>query len=182
MKKIFISMMVFAMFDSCVCMRQSMEESERLARIERLHMDTALGQSGVDSELFSLTKEFKNRTEECFYTPRMLYVELVLSGFDREKIEVLSEAIDILIEMVKKMDIMPSNPLLSQRITWSSFGLRDTLTGDLMQIRTDHRLGKNVAKKEALFKRELIDVLMGRITTVDELIDSESGSSDEDSN
>lgn len=179
MKKIFILMMMLALFDSCVCMRQSMTEPEKLARIERLHMDAALGKSGVDSELFSLTKEFKNRAEEGFYTSRMLYAELVLSGFDREKTGVLPEAIDIFIEIVKKMDIMPSNPLLSQRITWSNPGLRDTLTGDLMQIRTDHRLGKNVAKKEALFKRELIDVLTGKITTIDELIDSESGSSEE---
>lgn len=180
MKKIFTLTVMLALFNSCVCMRQSMTEPEKLARIEHLHMDAVLGQSGVDSELFSLTKEFKNRAEECFYTSRMLYAELVLSSFDRENKGILSEAIDILVEMAKKMgDGIFFDPLRSIRVKWSDLGLRDTLIGDLAQIRTEYKSDKNISKKEALFKRELLDVLMGKITTVDELVDSESGSSDE---
>ncbi|OUM60557.1 hypothetical protein PIROE2DRAFT_63078 [Piromyces sp. E2] len=108
-------------------------EKTKLDRINKLQIDMALGQSGIESELFYLTKEFKESTKKEFYTSKMLYAQFIISG------------------------------------------LRDTLEGNLMEIRRQYKSGKEmeILKKEEQFKKELYNVLTGKIKTLDELIECE---------
>lgn len=177
MRKVFISMLMLKIAWCSMGMNITSDDKSKLDRIDRLSVDIALGQGGRESELFHLSKEFKHRQEKEFYTARMLYVRLVLSGFGEN--ELLTEAIDILVEMAKKMESDTFfNPLLSDGITWKATGLRDTLVADLLDIRSKYKKGDSVLKLEERFKKELFDVLVGKINSIEELIDSESGSSD----
>jgi hypothetical protein len=164
----------FLFFGSCLSMQGQLSSEEvKLKQIYKMNTDYALGRCGGESELFRLCREFKDKKDKKFESVKLIYVELVFSGYRGDVVSDLSEAVDIFIDLARNM---PSktffNPLNSSRIIWKECdaGLLGTLSNEVRAFR--RAVLKNAptaTSMEERLKGHLLGVFSGTIASEEEL-------------